>query len=83
MLVPNQWAGKHNCTRQSDIYVTVAPDQKPCLYNLLTISMQWCMSVTILFLSASMHITFAADHQPCLKQSLNYQGLIIDRSPVY
>ena len=44
MLVLNQRAGKHNSTRPSDIYVTVAPDQQPCLYNLLAISIHVCYS---------------------------------------
>ena len=53
MLVPNQQAGKHNCTWPSDIYVTVAPDQQQCLYKLHTINMHFCYSF---ILSASMYI---------------------------
>ena len=46
MLVPNQRAGKHNCTRQSGMYVSVAPDQQPCFYMLhtSTISKHVCYS---------------------------------------
>ena len=69
VLVPNQHAGKHNCTRPSGMYMyaVVAPDQQPCLYSykLHTISIHVSYSF---ILSASMYITFARDHQPCLKQ---------------
>ena len=63
MLVPNQQAGKQNCTRPSGMYVTVAPDQQPRLYMLPTISMHVCYSFT---LSTSMYVMFAPNHQPCL-----------------
>ena len=63
MLILNQRAGKKNCTRPSAIYVTVAPDQQPCLHNLLTIRMHVCYNF---ILSAFMYITFAPDRQPCL-----------------
>ena len=62
MGVPNQRAGKHNSTRPSGMFVTVAPDQQSCLHNLLTIRMNVCYSF---ILSASMYITFAPNHQPC------------------
>ena len=43
-LVPNQQVGKHNCTRPSGMYVTVASDQQPCLYNsLLTVCNAACL----------------------------------------
>ena len=32
MLVPDQQAGMHSCTRQSGSYVAVAPDQQSFLY---------------------------------------------------
>ena len=57
MLVPSQGAGL------SGMYVTVAPDQQPCLFNLHTISIHVCYSF---ILSASMYITFAPNHQTCL-----------------
>ena len=63
MVIPNQRAGKHNSTRPSGMYVTVAPDQQSCLHNLLTICMPVCYSF---ILSASMYTTFAPDHQPGL-----------------
>ena len=44
ILIPNQRAGMHNCTRSSGLYVTVASDQ---LFNLFTISMYY-RSVSIL-----------------------------------
>ena len=63
MLLPNQQVGKHNSTKPSGMFVAVAPDQQPCLFNLFTIRMNVCYSF---ILSASMYITFAPDHQPCL-----------------
>ena len=63
MLVPDQWAVKHNCTGPSGMYVTVAPDQQSCLYMLHTISMRVSYSF---ILSASMNVIFAPSHQPCL-----------------
>ena len=63
MLVPDQWAVKHNCTRPSGMYVTVAPDQQSCLYMLHTISMNVSYSF---ILSASMNVIFTPSHQPCL-----------------
>ena len=62
MLIPDQGAGS------SGMYVTVAPDQQPCLYKLYTTSIHVCYS---LILSASIYImsvTFAYDHLPCLSQ---------------
>ena len=63
MLVLNQLAGKHNCTRPSGMYVTIAPNQHPCLFTLHTISIHVFYSF---ILSASMYVAFAPDHQPCL-----------------
>ena len=63
MLVPDHRAVKHNCTRSSGMYVTVAPDQQSCLYMLHTISMHVSYSF---ILSASMNVIFAPSHQPCL-----------------
>ena len=54
MLVPKQRAGKHNCTRPSGIYVTVAPDQQQCLYKLHTININFYYSF---ILSAPMYNT--------------------------
>ena len=64
-----QPAVKHNCTRPSGMYVTVAPDQQSCLYILHTISMHVSCSF---ILSASMNVictqpsamsvTIASDH---------------------
>ena len=66
-LVPDSQAGKHNCTRPSCMYFTVAPELQPCLYKLHTISMYVCYSF---ILSGSMYITFAPDHQPCLNKCI-------------
>ena len=63
MLVLDHRAVKHNCTRSSGMYVTVAPDQPSCLYVLHTISMHVSYSF---ILSASMNVIFAPSHQPCL-----------------
>ena len=54
-------AVKHNCTRPSDMYVTVAPDQQSCLYMLHTISMHVSYSF---ILSTSMIVIFSPGHQP-------------------
>ena len=77
MLVSNQRAGKHNCTRPSDMYVTAAPDQKPCLYNLLTINYAMLHVCYSFILSAihvyyictrpsAMSVTIASGHLPGL-----------------
>ena len=60
MLIPDQRHSKHSCNRPSGMYVTVTPDQQPCLYMLHTISMHGCYSF---ILSASMYVTFASDRQ--------------------
>ena len=44
MLVPIQRAGKHNCTRSSGMYVTVAADHSHVLMICL---LSPCMSVTV------------------------------------
>ena len=59
MLVPDQWAVKHNCTRPSGMYVTVSPDQLACLY--MPHIQSACMSLI------SIHECYIApSHQPCL-----------------
>ena len=76
MLVPNQRAGKHNCTRPSGMYVTVAPGKQPCLYNLLTISMQCCMSVTVSFYQhpciLHLHPTISHSCNNCIRPFAKY-----------
>ena len=82
MLVPNQRAGKHNCTRPSDMFVTVAPDQKPCIFFiicLLSVCNAACLlqfhfiSIDVYYICtrpSAMSVTIAFDHLPGLSQLL-------------
>ena len=68
--------GKHNCTRSPGMYVTVAPDQQPCLYTLHTISMHICYSFYLIIIlvcfictkPSAISVTLTSAHLPCLQQ---------------
>ena len=73
MLVPDQWAVKHNCIRPSGMYVTVAPDQQSCLYMLHTISMHVSYSF-ILVASMNVYLHPAISHvcNNCIRSFVMY-----------
>ena len=76
MLLPNQRVGKHKCTRQSSMYVTVAPDQQPCFYKLHTISIQHTIAVTASSYKHPfiLHLNLAISHgcNNCIRQFVEY-----------
>ena len=73
---PSNGHVKHNCTRPSGMYVTVAPDQQPYLYKCAYY--QHACLLQFRFISSqvyylctrpsAMSVTIASHHLPCLSQ---------------